>query len=92
MVLMKRLRAVWLRLVVHVAALVPLLLLALAYIRGRLGFDPVREITLRTGRYGMVLLILSLACTPVAVVMGFKRVLRVRRAPVSYTHLRAHET
>lgn len=87
MVLIERLRAVWLRIVVHVGALAPLVVLAWAYARNRLTFDPIREITLRTGRYGMVLLILSLACTPVAVVVGFRRVLRVRRALGLYAFL-----
>jgi sulfoxide reductase heme-binding subunit YedZ len=48
-----------------VAALTPLVLLIWDYTQDRLSADPIREITLRTGRYALTTLTLSLACTPV---------------------------
>ena len=47
---------------------------------GRLGFDPIREITFRTGRDALVLLMLSLAVTPLNRFFGLRMVVRVRRA------------
>jgi sulfoxide reductase heme-binding subunit YedZ len=63
----------------HVAALAPLILLLVDYATGRLSFNPIREITLRTGRYALILLVLSLACTPVRVLTGWNPVMRLRR-------------
>ncbi|MFN2168899.1 MAG: sulfite oxidase heme-binding subunit YedZ [Anaerolineae bacterium] len=53
-----------LRVAVHVGALVPLGVLVAAYALDRLSVEPIREVTLRTGRTALVLLLLSLACTP----------------------------
>jgi methionine sulfoxide reductase heme-binding subunit len=44
----------------HLVGLGPLGLLAWQYSRGPLGPDPIREAVLRTGRYALVLLLLSL--------------------------------
>ena len=76
---MRFLRANWLRILTHVGALWPLARLAWYYWRG-LFFDPVRQITSSTGKTALILLMLSLACTPVNIVFGLKRILRVRRA------------
>lgn len=76
----KWLRDNWLRLVVHAGSLVPLAWLVWRYTRGLFVIDPVREITTFTGRAALILLILSLACTPVSTLTGFKSVVRVRRA------------
>lgn len=80
MVLLEKLRTHWLRVLVHAGALAPLVWLAWQYWQGAFLVDPIREITTRTGKTALILLLLSLACTPVATVTGFKRVLRIRRA------------
>lgn len=80
MVLLDWFKARWLRLVVHVGALAPLAWMAWAYWQGLFLVDPVREITSLTGKGALILLVLSLACTPAATLFGFKRALRVRRA------------
>jgi sulfoxide reductase heme-binding subunit YedZ len=49
--------------------------------------DPVREITTLTGKVALILLVLSLACTPLATLFGFKQALRVRRALGVYAAL-----
>jgi sulfoxide reductase heme-binding subunit YedZ len=76
----------------HVAALLPLVLLVWDYWQGRLIIDPVKEITTRTGKTALILLILSLACTPIRTIFGFKWVkhaLRVRRALGLYAFMYA---
>jgi sulfoxide reductase heme-binding subunit YedZ len=51
--------------------------------------DPVREITTRTGRTALVLLVLALACTPLNTLFGFKQALRMRRPLGLYAFLYA---
>jgi sulfoxide reductase heme-binding subunit YedZ len=70
----------WLRILTHVGALLPLARLAWYYWQGKFVIDPIREITTYTGRTALILLILSLACTPINLLFGFKQVIRVRRA------------
>lgn len=76
---MRKLKARWLQTVTHVAALSPLAWLLWAYWQGLFIVDPVREITTRTGKTALILLILSLACTPANMIFGFKQALRLRR-------------
>jgi len=57
----------------------PLAWLLWDYWQGQFIIDPVKEITTRTGRTALILLILSLACTPMNTIFGFKQALRVRR-------------
>jgi sulfoxide reductase heme-binding subunit YedZ len=80
MVLTRKLRETWLRLLTHIGALTPLALLVFDYWRGVLSVNPIQDITLRTGKAALVLLVLSLACTPINSVFGYRPVLRVRRA------------
>ena len=69
-----------LRTIVHIGAWIPLALLIFDYFTNNLGTDPIREVTLRTGKASLVLLFLSLACTPIVVVTGWKQAVTVRRA------------
>jgi len=68
-----------LQLTVHLFAWLPLVWLVWAFWQDRLGFNPVRALTLRTGKTALVLLLLSLAVTPVYLLTGWKGVYRVRR-------------
>lgn len=86
---MPRLKASWLQLLTNIAALVPLALLIWDYTQGQLTADPIREITLRTGRAALTLLVLSLACTPIYMVSGIKWVLPLRRTLGLYAFLYA---
>lgn len=54
-----------LKVLVHVAGILPGILLIGAYIRGELGFNPVERILQWTGRTAIVFLLLSLASTPI---------------------------
>ncbi|MBN1484874.1 MAG: ferric reductase-like transmembrane domain-containing protein [Chloroflexia bacterium] len=69
----------WLRWSVHLAALLLVTALAWAFWQQRLGPDSIGEITRRTGRYALVMLLLSLTVTPIATLGKFKRILPVRR-------------
>ena len=89
MVLLERLRKDWLRILVHVGALLPLAWMAWQYTQGMFIIDPVREMTTLTGKTALILLVLSLACTPVATLTGYQKVLRVRRALGLYAFLYA---
>ena len=80
---------VWLRVGTHVAAWAPLVVLVWASWRDRLGPDPVREVTLRTGRYALIFLILSLVPTVIRLISDFKAALRVRRALGLYAFMYA---
>ena len=63
---------------VHIAAWVPLAALALDYVQTGLGANPIQATTLRTGKTALVLLVLSLACTPLAT-FGWRGAVRLRR-------------
>ena len=72
MVLLGKLRKQWLLILVHVATLLPLAWTVWQYTQDQFLVDPVREITTRTGRTALVLLVLALACTPLNTLFGFK--------------------
>lgn len=86
---MRTLRARWLQILTHVGALLPLARLVWDYRQGSFIVDPVRQIMPRTGRTALILLVLSLACTPINTIFGLKRVLRVRRALGLYAFMYA---
>ena len=83
------LRAWWLKILVHAGALLPLAWITWQYTQSLFLVDPVREITTLTGRTALILLVLTLACTPINTLLGFKQVLRVRRALGLYAFLYA---
>lgn len=68
-----------LKLITHVAALTPLARLLWDFLNNDLTFNPIREIQLRTGKDALVLLILTLCCSPIKDYLGLPRVMRVRR-------------
>lgn len=76
---MLRLPTLGLTLVTHVGSLMPLGLIIWDLTQDQLTADPIREIQLRTGKAALVLLVLSLACTPVSRVSPLRWVLRLRR-------------
>jgi len=89
MVLVDTIRKRWLKILVHVGALLPFVFLVRDYALNLFLVDPVREITTRTGRMALILLLLSLACTPINTLFGFRRALRVRRALGLYAFMYA---
>ena len=77
------------QIIVHLAALTPLAVLLWDMWQGNLSVNPIQDITFRTGKAAMALLVLTLAATPVHIVFGFKSVLKVRRALGLYAFLYA---
>ena len=67
------------RIVIHIAALLPLVVLIWDFAQDNLTANPIREIQLRTGASAINLLMLSLACTPINILTGFRPVLLLRR-------------
>jgi sulfoxide reductase heme-binding subunit YedZ len=68
------------QLLVHAAALTPLAFMAFDYFRDNLTVNPIQELTFRTGKTALVLLVFSLACTPLNTIFRFRPALKVRRA------------
>jgi len=64
---------------VHIGSLIPLAFLVWDFNQGQLGADPIREITLRTGKAAITLLLLSLAVTPLNIWLGWKQLHPVRK-------------
>ena len=67
------------QIIVNLAALVPFILLVVDWFRDNLTYNPIQALELRTGKYALVLLILTLACTPLNTIFGFRQALKVRR-------------
>jgi sulfoxide reductase heme-binding subunit YedZ len=84
-----RLHFTRLQLAVHLAALLPLIVLIIDAQRGGLTVNPIQEATLRTGKTAMALLLLSLACTPANTVFGFSPAIKLRRPLGLYAFLYA---
>jgi methionine sulfoxide reductase heme-binding subunit len=76
---MQRNKITNLNLTVHIAAVIPFIVLAWDYLNNNLTINPVQAAEQRTGKIALVLLILSLSCTPVNTIFGFRPVLRLRR-------------
>ena len=64
---------------VHIGSLIPLFLLIWDFNQGQLSADPIREITLRTGKAAITLLLLSLAITPINIWFGWKQLHPARK-------------
>jgi methionine sulfoxide reductase heme-binding subunit len=64
---------------IHVGALLPLAVLLWDYAHDDLTVNPIQRITLWTGKWALVLLVLSLACTPASSLLGFRAAIRWRR-------------
>ena len=71
----------------HIGSLIPLTLLIWDFFTHHLTANPIQDITFRTGKAALVLLVLSLACTPLNSLFGFKSALKVRRALGLYAFL-----
>lgn len=76
---MKRLKFSRLQWIAHLGSLTPLAVLIVDALRDNLTANPIQEITFRTGKTALVLLVLSLAATPANTVFGFHPALKVRR-------------
>jgi sulfoxide reductase heme-binding subunit YedZ len=64
----------------NAAAAWPLVLMVWEYYQGTLGIDLVNAINNRTGRAAVILLMASLACTPLNILFGWRQVLTLRKS------------
>lgn len=79
----------WFWILVNLASLTPLFLLIWNYGTDNLSADPVAYITKKTGQAAIILLGLSLACTPVNTIFGFRPALTVRKSLGLYAFMYA---
>lgn len=77
---MVQLKTRWLQILTHLGSCLPLALLIWDYWQDQLTANPIQDITFRTGKAALALLVLSLTCTPISTVFGFRQVLALRRA------------
>ncbi|MBI9050469.1 MAG: sulfoxide reductase heme-binding subunit YedZ [Anaerolineaceae bacterium] len=64
---------------IHVAALASGLLLLIQYLTGSLNAYPIQEITFRTGKTALILLMISLSMTPLKTITGWSWTATVRK-------------
>ena len=67
------------KIVVHVGSIVPILWLLWAYYTGNLTVNPIQAATQRSGDYAIILLVLTLAVTPLITISGFRELGTTRR-------------
>jgi len=77
------------QILVHVAGWLPLGLLVFDFLGDNLTANPIQAIEQRTGLNAITFLILSLACTPVASIFGWKELTQRRKALGNYGFLYA---
>ena len=74
---------------VHIAAWIPLIVLIVDAINDNLTFNPIQAATQRTGDTAIVLLGLSLLCSPLSTYVGWKDAIKLRRALGLYAFMYA---
>jgi len=77
----------WLQVLTHLGALAPFVYLLWDYFNDNLSVNPIQDITFRTGKPALVLLVLSLACTPLNSLFGWREALKLRRPLGVYAFL-----
>jgi sulfoxide reductase heme-binding subunit YedZ len=86
---MRKAKLVPLQLIVHTGAWIPLAWLAWTYFSGGLGVNPIQAAEQWTGRFAAGHLALSLACTPLNTLFGWRDTVKVRRALGLYAFMYA---
>lgn len=86
---MKKLHLTPLRIIVHLGGWLPLGYLAYNLFTDNLTANPIQAIEQRTGIYALTFLLLSLACTPGASILGWRELTQRRRALGNYAFLYA---
>lgn len=86
---MKKLRYTPLQIIMHIYAWSALAHLLFDYFLGNLSVNPIQDLEQRTGRAAITLLVLSLMCTPLNTLFGWKELLKRRRALGLYAFMYA---
>jgi methionine sulfoxide reductase heme-binding subunit len=71
------LRQHWPRLLAHLVGLLLLVDLAVSFYGG--AANPERDVMLRSGTFGLILILASLSCTPLSTLLGWRHVILARR-------------
>jgi sulfoxide reductase heme-binding subunit YedZ len=88
--IMKKLRSYTpLQVIMHIYAWSALAHLVFDYFFGNLSVNPIQDLEQRTGRAAITLLVLSLLCTPLNTLLGWKEPLKRRRALGLYSFMYA---
>jgi len=74
---------------VHLAAWIPLIVLIVDAVNNNLTFNPIQAATQRTGDTAIILLGLSLLCSPLSTYAGWKDAIKLRRALGLYAFMYA---
>ncbi len=74
---------------VHISAWIPLIVLIVDAVNNNLTFNPIQAATQRTGDTAIILLGLSLACSPISTYLGWKDAIKLRRALGLYAFMYA---
>lgn len=82
-------RYTWLQIIAHIGAWLPAIYLLAAYLTDNLTINPIQELTQKSGYTALVLLVLSLACTPANTLLGWRQALKLRRPLGLYAFLYA---
>lgn len=85
----KSLQLTSLQVLVHIGAWISLIWLVVLYLNDGLGVNPIQTATQRMGKTALILLVLSLACTPLNSLFGLKQLIKVRRTLGLYAFLYA---
>jgi sulfoxide reductase heme-binding subunit YedZ len=86
---MKKLRFTPLQILVHLYAWSAIAHLLFDIAFGNLSVNPIQDLEQRTGRHAITLLVLSLLCTPLNTLFGWKEPLKRRRALGLYSFMYA---
>jgi sulfoxide reductase heme-binding subunit YedZ len=86
---MKKLKFTRLQIITHIGAWLPLLWLLWDNYAGNLSINPIQELTQRTGKYALVMLVLSISITPLTTLTGLRQFIKLRRPLGLYAFLYA---
>ena len=78
-----------LQIAMHIYAWSALVHILLDFITGNISPNPIQELEQRTGRHAITLLVLSLACTPLNNIFGWRELIKRRRALGLYAFMYA---
>jgi sulfoxide reductase heme-binding subunit YedZ len=78
-----------LQIAAHIGSWIPLAWWFFDFYLGNLGPDIIRESILRSGKAALILLVLSLTCTPIKIIFKYNPVLKLRRPLGLYSFMYA---
>jgi sulfoxide reductase heme-binding subunit YedZ len=78
-----------LQIAVHLGGILPAVILLFSFFAGDLTANPIQALEQRTGIIALNFLLLSLACTPVSIITGYKKIVARKKALGNYAFLYA---